>query len=188
MYLEISARQTGKTTRLIKQAISDAINGHEVIIVTNNVSNKKILYNKIIEEINQKPDIEDFQKSALLTHIRLLGVYEVKNFLESECEFAEYDYLWFYDEFDLIREDYQIIFSEDGYYTTTPKRNRTVEDIISHKIGKKPDPLLKLIEMNNGKYVQHSSLLTMECNNLFNLSSMSSQDFNLEYGVQLFKW
>lgn len=128
MYVEISPRQSGKTTRLI-QAASDYLRHnptHNIAVVSvdrkfsNDLKRKFMQSNVNIERIK-------FLSGSLLPH-----VYETIN------QFSiVYDY-WFFDEFGYIHKEYilnpltRAVF-RNGYYCTTPTlRPNTTSYIIDY--------------------------------------------------------
>ena len=96
-YLEISPRQSGKTARLLKKAVSLSQQGHTVVYVS--------------------PGLEQERQSAL----RRMGVI-VRNDGEPLPEHLDEDRaVWFYDEFDWLKST---TVRMGGYYATTAKRLR----------------------------------------------------------------
>lgn len=137
MYLEISGRRTGKTTRMLKAIDKAYEEGKHIAIFSRN----KYEENNIIKHIREEEldgikifrSKKDFQE-------QLLGKSLSMN-----------DFKVFYDEFDYIRNQKDIIISDDGYYVTTPAKIRSKQywgDNIEDDI------LLKLLDMNAGSYVK----------------------------------
>lgn len=141
MYLEISGRRTGKTTRMLTAIHKAYMDGERiaVFVPTYGMGNS---IRKAIEENNYigiegRHTVkvyyirEDFDKRLLDTGL-LIG-----------------DFKLFYEEFDYFRGNNKVIVSEDGYYVTTPCKIRTDFNDTEN------DVLLKLIDMNAGSYVKH---------------------------------
>jgi hypothetical protein len=134
MYVEISPRQSGKTTRLI-QAASDYLRHnptHNIAVVGINLNVANDLKNKFIE------------RGIDSNHIKFLSVRGMSLTYSSNWGdiFGMYnqepDY-WFFDEFGYMREEnikhpiYQNII-ENAYYTTTPGHNTSTNLIVNHCI------------------------------------------------------
>jgi len=125
MYVEISPRQSGKTTRLVKAA-SDYLRHnptHNITIVGVNEQNLKELKNKFIrsDEIFFMENIDRIKFMAG----NLLDRYTI-----------EPDY-WFFDEFGFMREEhvkhpiYQNVI-DNAYYCTTPINGLTTNTIVDY--------------------------------------------------------
>jgi len=124
MYVEISPRQSGKTTRLI-QAASDYLRHnptHNIAVVGMNVKNLMDLKDKF---------------TRLLTNQNISRVRFMSGNLFGKFN-TEPDY-WFFDEFGYMREDYirhpiyrNII--DNGYYCTTPGHSLSTNIIVDHCI------------------------------------------------------
>ncbi|MEN5255234.1 hypothetical protein [Pseudomonas protegens] len=93
-YLEISGRQTGKTTRLVKIANDLTAQGETVIFVT--------------------PQAEDL-------HGRLVGVVVLSDHQAPPDEVDQEQAIWIYDEFDWLKS---AKVRNGGYYATTASRVR----------------------------------------------------------------
>ena len=131
MYVEISPRQSGKTTRLI-QAASDYLRHnptHNITIVGFHQNNLTDLKNKLVRT-GQNIDRIKFMSYSLF------GRY-------SNCffrEITEPDY-WFFDEFGCIKEEHvrhpissNVI--ENAYYCTTPGHSLSTNTVVEHCIDR----------------------------------------------------
>jgi hypothetical protein len=126
MYVEISPRQSGKTTRLI-QAASDYLRHnptHNIAVVGINSKNVGDLKDKF---------------TRLLTNQNISRVRFMSGNLFGKFN-TEPDY-WFFDEFGYMREDYvrhpihrNII--ENGYYCTTPGHSLSTNTVVEHCIDR----------------------------------------------------
>jgi len=112
MYVEISPRQSGKTTRLI-QAASDYLRhnpNHSIAVVGINSMNTDELRNKFLRE------------GIDISHINFMSGY-VGNLFHGPN-------YWFFDEFGFMENILHPIFRtiiENGYYCTTPAHTSTYE-------------------------------------------------------------
>jgi thymidine kinase len=129
IYLEISPRQTGKTTRLV-QAATDWINknleNHAIICTVNNSAKKHVQY---------------------LINIYLINNHRIKVITQHESITYLKNLKWFYDEFDHFEKKNLLIIDETGYYVTTPK-------FIRNEI-KSDDLLMNLLKTKNGEYERY---------------------------------
>jgi hypothetical protein len=127
MYVEISPRQSGKTTRLI-QAASDYLRHnptHNIAVVGMNSKNVVDLKDKFTRLLTNQN----------ISRVRFMSGNLFGKFLLSN---TEPDY-WFFDEFGYMREDYvrhpiyrNII--ENGYYCTTPGHSLSTNTVVEHCI------------------------------------------------------
>lgn len=150
MYLEISGRQTGKSTRLVDNVVSRILNGDRCIVFgfssnwTHELNNKILskLYNIVIEKPVTLHMPEFFVKREMYDR-----------YLKHNPHIDEDDLYVYYDEFDMLSENNKMILSNNGYYVTTAIKTRTLEDRLLHAAGFKPDNLLDLEKMNNNMIV-----------------------------------
>lgn len=143
MYLEISGRQCGKTTRLIDFAVKQALKGKRVAIVGINHSHKTKLAQLVRERldgviINKNGYIQFAVKlvDTFSGHLGLMGRMRV------------YDWIC-YDEFDFNTWLSVKDIGKNTYFVTSPKSLRKVED---RKKSNKRDVLYQLILKKKGKY------------------------------------
>ena len=158
MYLEISSRQTGKTTRMIKSVIDNIINhsGLRINIFLKDylraVNIKNLILKELKEYKNIKIDIiKDFyiQGNTNTPYIQGKTTYYffINFFIRQSCAF--FNEKNYYDDFDEF--DYKFHFDKNGYYCTTPKNIRTRKQLNSKYTR---DPLLKLLKKNNYMYTR----------------------------------
>ena len=127
MYLEISSRRSGKTTRLVEAVKRHSDEGGYSVVRGMNVHVAKIGLEPLLKGV---------------ARVKVIGYWK-DGMLDN---FPEYDNArWFYDEFDHIK-DVEIF--PNGYYAGTPRFIRT--DLLD-----KADILLRLIEANKMSYNAH---------------------------------
>lgn len=126
MYLEISGRCTGKTTRLVEEANKLYLVGDKHVVV---VVPYKHNLTGLHPDIPVIADLDEYllENSLKVNQLRLL-----------------------YDEFDLMTK---VEIQPFGYYVTTPVKMRD-KDATSY--GNKSDPLSELLAANNKKFVRYT--------------------------------
>lgn len=139
MYLEISGRRSGKTTRMLTAIHKAYMAGERVAVFVPNYGMGHPIRDAIEE--NNYVDTQKCQK---------VNVYHSRKEFDKrllDTGLLPEDFKVFYDEFDYGRDE--VIVSENGYYVTTPCKIRTdFEDTEN-------DVLLKLVEMNGGGYAKY---------------------------------
>ncbi len=182
MYLEISARQSGKTTRLINNIINRAKAGEHCIVFGMNGRWTNKIKTVINRELTHKTA---WNKPFTYTPPQYFSSYnQYKTSLWGAPKEKHY---YYYDEFDYYanripnRIPDSVIISDTGYYATTVMRRRTINDKFQHEIGAQYDVLLDLVQKNNGKVISYEPI-----NNGFDRiielkHMMSPEDFNIEY-------
>lgn len=164
MYLEISARQTGKTTRLVDSILQRSLNGEQCIVFGYNNSLLKHIQCSVSEKLNEYVSDKNF-----IFHVpKYFNSYEmyIKYLKNNDFEHQENHY-FYYDDFDFYKDD--IIISDKGYYVTTAKYTRTVNNHIIHVSGVEHDTLLELLNMNNNKVISYSTKVkTLDDSNRLN--------------------
>lgn len=139
MHLEISARRSGKTTRLIGHMVR-FLNGHRDKRVVLTVLNREMI--QYVKQMNDVKEIEN--------RIVFIVASSISRFL-SERErllcgiLNKDDFHYYFDEFDFMKNDEHL--SIDGYFSTTPSRMRTRQDVINHSNGQTIDLLLECIRL-----------------------------------------
>lgn len=133
MYLEISGRRSGKTTRLLAAI---AKSDKPCIVVSPNRS--------IGRRIEHKNIAYNITSSVLLKLIN--DLYMTHHLTE--------DFNWFFEEFDYMKD---ILFLKKGYYCTTPIKIRDLKHRQLFSRGKVEDNLLSLIKLNDGQYHNYIS-------------------------------
>jgi len=125
MYVEISPRQSGKTTRLIQAALDYLRHNPmcNIAIVGINQNNLKYLKDKFIHSVQS---IHDLNRINFMSG-NLFGKYS-----------KEPDY-WFFDEFGYMREEHvkHPIYREviqNAYYCTTPGHSLSTNVVVDYCI------------------------------------------------------
>lgn len=150
MYLEISPRQCGKTSRLIKDITSkySIYESCNVVVYCMNDMAADLLKRKF-----DKVGFHYVEIRPLVSNKRRRLDVEITPDIETvyfdEFDFMDIEELWklFY-----IIESYGI----DSYWCTTPRRIRTMEELFS--VGETDDILKVLLHKNNLKYYKHGEL------------------------------
>lgn len=158
MYLEISARRTGKTFRLIEEVRRRVMAGKHIILIYPNWSMPKGVLPK---DILSSPHV-------------LVDIYAKYNTLEERYPGS----VWFFDEFDMHSSVLPI--KEDGYYVTTPSSIRDSSAIRRFKYSESNDNLLRLIHNNDYFYNAYVCPHAGEIEGKF-------PSYSTEFGHQLFK-
>lgn len=172
MYLEISARRTGKTKRLEQKVRHRLSQGHNCIIIYPRMAWAHAICSTYL--LNHE--------HVIVTSMELMNFKKphiIKDYLDN--------YMWFFDEFDLIPKNNNIPILQKGYYVTTPRFLRDIEHILSWKEGLRDDRLLDLLEFNNGKYEAHAWLPNQDMDSITDMKKMLPiETFNHEFGNGLF--
>jgi len=148
MYLEISPRQSGKTSRLV-----DEVNRHltkserKVWIFSPNYN----MASNLTKKVNVFcPMPNKFSSKKLM--ISSANSLQTHSYDMSQ-------YRLFFDEFDFM-DDKEFWFSlmtsgakfNDAYFCTTPKKIRTLKELVKRKTS---DPLIKLLRKNKHNYAKY---------------------------------
>jgi hypothetical protein len=135
MYLEISARRSGKTERLILEAVWCVYETQQQVhIVTGNTRMLDVIKNRLDDRCKR--------------HIRFWTDWTLYNVLSSIGPLSDSNNMFFFDEFDFMNELFGESVLDIGqynmnyYYATTPK-------------SKDSYAVQKLLKMNNGHYISH---------------------------------
>ena len=143
MYLEISARQTGKTTRLLEFAFSKARKQETVCIVVDNQSMANHLASMVVNMSNEVIAVEG---GSFKTPLR--------NFITITANIGTqrgYKHDWYcYDEFDFNTKIPLSSIVNNSYFTSSPRAIRTKYQ----RSLKSNDLLYHLVRKKRGKYVQ----------------------------------
>lgn len=136
-YLEISARRSGKTTRLISHMVNFLKTHKDKRVVLTMINRKMIRLVRRMEGVRE-----------LENRIVFISAQSISRFL-SECERLlcgqnKEDFHYYFDEFDLMKNDEYLFI--DGYFVTTPVWMRTKQDVIEYYDGQTIDLLLECIE------------------------------------------
>lgn len=144
MYLEISCRRSGKSTRLLDAGYQWYVSGsvHDELNVSVFVAPQKAMADCLQREFYNKYRLHPSQKIIFTTQLGLEKIVtDVRPPQKVRC---------FYDEFDSFREP--IYLNSSWYYVTSPTRMRSFEEIMKHNIEGSNDPLLNLLDLNCGRY------------------------------------
>lgn len=144
MYLEISCRRSGKTSRLLEAGYQWYTSGsvfnelNVSIFVAPKVEMARCLQKEFYNKFNLRPS----EKIIFTTQQGLEKIVtDVKPPQKVRC---------FYDEFDSFRE--AIYLNQSWYYVTTPTKIRSFSEIVAHKVQGSDDALLNLLDLNGGKH------------------------------------
>lgn len=140
MYLEISARQSGKTTRMIEQVKKEMQEGNHCVIV--------------VPHMSWGDNIEKLLGGTTRYSICTMGslVRRVQQLAEARNELP---LRAFYDEFDQWEG---VPVDETGYYCTTPYKGRSPLHMDKYRKGEVKDSMLELIDLNGGVHLNYSML------------------------------
>ena len=140
--LEISPRQTGKSTRLC-EAMNDYISedlkftAYAVCPSLHRSEYLKKLYIKIFGEVGENiifcssnQDIDELTRGR-----------------------DSYHYRFFLDEFDFFEKYSDLYFKHDTYLATTPKKTRKFKDQVDYEKQLETDFLLQILHDNRGQYI-----------------------------------
>jgi len=122
--LEISARQVGKTTRLVESMKNHLEHGGICFLYTMNHKMGKIIADRLVEKKND--GVDHFNQPPDNVYINpkndiCLSFYEENN--RVRC---------FYDEFEFLDFNNKVSYTYDGYYCTTPRKLRRFEDYLKY--------------------------------------------------------
>lgn len=174
MYLEISPRRTGKTTRFVK-AVKEWIKDE------NNVALIFCHQRSWARELGRQIGARNRNSVQFI-----FGEKQFNDYLIGCCR-SERQRV-FVDEFDFM--DWYPV-DVEGYYVTTPKRQRTMGEMISFLLGENEDRFLQLIRFNNGHYEQYSPMQWLNQMNLSQIKDLrhmyQREHFNMEMLANAFK-
>ncbi len=157
MYVEISPRQTGKTTRLIA-----AIKAH----LAAHPSNEAILYAVNYNYIYNSMPLVDQGRINRFSRCSYAGRNKIKLFVD------EFDYLLSMEDFNEIRCRYNL---NNSYWSTTPR-------FIRNSIKKDDDVLLSILFLNGGKWFSMNKANVRHVwRNRFYLKTISKEVMKIEY-------
>ncbi len=143
MYIEISARATGKTYRLIqavKKYISESPQNIANIITATRISDETLLNNKQVHIIKANQTTKNIQLPR--------GFRNVRSFID------DFDHIPALDRIPAYFYGTEI----DDYYCTTPSKMRYIGEKSIQELAK-DDFLLRLILRNNGMYISSAPIL-----------------------------
>ena len=154
MYLEISSRQSGKSYRLmtaVRQFLSKD-RKNVAIIITPRVEIGKFLKNlgfKYLDMFKYQDRMKFFSGEQIRSEL----------FHREMIDFSSKNKRVFVDEFDFIGDELHglpFLSIVDGYFVTTSKRTRSLEEIIDKN---SQDFMCNLLYINQYKYEKHKSMI-----------------------------
>ena len=168
MYLEISARQTGKTTRLIENLLSEAYSSdaENSIVFCHTKNSAADLKNTVKKIAAKKPLTRKYFKKIRFTTLTENSLRGISS--ETYLYFDEFDFVvknrLSAEIIDLLLEEYPNL-----YFVTTPARLRSPDEFSEKSIKTNNDLLLKVLAKNN--YVYETTI------NSKLISNMDFQDY-----------
>lgn len=166
MLLEISARGTGKSTRLIKSLMlilaEDLMTGNErkLICISPNSNIAKFNRELLMQQIpNNVGDFKEVEKNKVEF---ISWDYFYRAYINMEIRGINIDLTsnrYFLDEFDFFNIKERLsehILDNIVYAVTTPGKYRRITDICLYKDGQTYDILLHFLEKTNGAYFRTS--------------------------------
>jgi len=168
MYLEISGRQTHKTARMIQEIERWLSNPNNFAILT---VHSRQYADHLMRDIHPRYHDRLFIGPILHTNVqKLRGIMMPDN--------PRVRYFW--DEFDFCNA-LDVPIDKNGYYTTTVKNKRTIEDWENWT----NDPLLRLIVANDFMYTAHHGMKSFFDGDHRRLElvmdSMNQEQFDMEF-------
>lgn len=128
MYLEISGRRTGKTTRLANDVSLSIFKGITPILFLFGHNYYLLDY------------LSNYEKKKVFTF------FSAKSYTKWLIGANRGKIKLYFDEFDIFKKE-DIIFDKNAYYVTTPIKLRSRMDL--------EDPLIMLLNMNNWNYTNY---------------------------------
>lgn len=144
MYVEISGRRTGKTSRCVR-AFNNCTAMHKAIVAGHP------------------------EQYARLNHVPIGSVIAPVDTLRIQKTLK--DYVLFWDEFDQKGSDYTALIKDTDFYYTTPASYRDSESIIQWAYGYREDMLLTLVQKvgkDLKKYTWNETPFLEDCKNTMN--------------------
>ena len=113
MYVEISGRRTGKSTRLVLEVMKQIAEGKNCIIFTpfNN--------SYMIKMLKDNLPVKTYEIERV--NINRINIYSYNSFKVKEHGIYIRSVMLFYDEFSFMQPE-DIIIQQKGYYVTTPNK------------------------------------------------------------------
>ena len=137
MYLEISARRTGKTRRLAEAVKEHLKDGGEAIVV--------MPWSLKHLDLMNLPRNEPKLFTLSIWHLERPPIVKLQGVKLDNPR-------WFYEEFDFLGNLMPHI-TENGYYVTTPRFTRKIWEMPEDQI--KTDVLFSLLELNKWQHVAY---------------------------------
>ena len=174
MYLEISARRSGKTTRLHAEVRRQSKLGNPCIIIYPNMN--MLAQNRAC--VNWIPNVKAITIGKYLSAYIHEAQIEWKTGLVLSPNTKK-----FFEEFDMYTSVHRVPVDKNAYYVTTPRFTRDSRLITSWKENRRSDLLLSLLQQNMGQYTAHTWGDVLSGTEYEHLSK---EAFASEFGHQLF--
>ena len=177
MYLEISARRSGKTRRLVNYTRRKLNQGYNMVIVLPKYSWANFLLPQDLKYHDNLTVSSRDLMHDLIKKLKKRGEFEYTN--------------WVFDEFDHSWSDrITLPIFETGYYVTTPKFVRTTDNIAGWHKGIYQDCLLDLLKANKWHYAAY--MLDLHYEDISGMiedvtETLPEELFAREFGHQIFK-
>ena len=142
MYLEISARRSGKTSRLHNEAHRQSKGGNPCVIIYPNVA----MLDQDRAAVKWIPNVRAITIEKYLSDYILEAKTEWETGLVLSPNTKK-----FFEEFDMYTSVYRVPIDKSAYYVTTPRFTRDSRLITSWQENKRPDLLLSLLQQNMGQ-------------------------------------
>lgn len=197
MYLEISGRRTGKTTRLCKDVVKHLDSKPSAIaciVMINGAMHhhfKRLIpdeyHDRVILAVNFKKVVETVVRLNTLSLSHMFKESRLGSTLGSSTELFS-DVKFYFDEFDFMDiENVPVL--ENAYYVTTRNDLRTMDDWLFWR----KDKLLRLLVANDFMYTQRHGMACMidgEARLDAVWRCMDTKTFQQEYltGIDKAKW
>lgn len=151
LYLEISPRQAGKTQRLLENVKKHLVAENPCVIFTLNHDISKTL-KKILLKMDITEQFFNEKFIQILSHNMVDGLNSY-DFSKHRTFFDEFDFYnsKFWRRIPSTRLDY-----DKAYYCTSPKRIRTLKEMVDKNSR---DELVRLLQFTNFEYVSYPSLM-----------------------------
>lgn len=165
MYLEISGRQTGKTTRLCKDIVKHLDSKPSAIaclIFLNNAMRmhyQRLIPNEYHDRVIYSTDFKQVETTVVQLNTLSIAKFFRDSRLGSSLETSEElfkDVKFYFDEFDFM-DIANVPVIENAYYVTTRNEIRTMDDWIFWR----KDRLLRLLVANDFMYTSKHGMSCM---------------------------
>lgn len=175
MYLEISARRSGKTARLHAEVHRQSKLGNPCLIIYPNT-------NMLAQDrtyVNWIPNVKAITIGKYLSDYIHEAQIEWRTGLVLSPNTKK-----FFEEFDMYTSVHRVPVDKNAYYVTTPRFTRDSRLITSWKENRRSDLLLSLLQQNMGQYTTHiwNQILSGT-----DYEHLSKDAFASEFGHQLFQ-
>ena len=175
MYLEISARRSGKTTRLHDEVRRKSKLGNPCIIIYPNIN----MLDQDRATVKWIPNVEAITIEKYLSDY----ILETQREWKTGRVLPFPNTIKFFEEFDMYTPAHRVPVDTSAYYVTTPRFTRDSRLITSWRENRRSDLLLSLLQQNMGQYTTHiwNQILSGT-----EYEHLSKEAFASEFGHQLF--